>query len=150
MTTTATARTILSYQEALERIEAFMVDSGIRQFCSEVCHGECCREIACQQKIQPGEQCRKINCVAFVCHHQIKSRLKQRDRVYLELLRDHCLHVICVAGRELNDGTNYNLYGHDYSEALRQRCRFDAVIVEEGIPPAESWPEIAAQFDKLR
>jgi len=35
-------RKVYSYREALEIVEDFMVKSGIRQYCENICHGKCC------------------------------------------------------------------------------------------------------------
>jgi len=32
----------LSYQETLTKVEDFMVKSGIRKYCTEICKGQCC------------------------------------------------------------------------------------------------------------
>ena len=31
-----------TYKEALEVVEDFMIDSGIREYCEEICRGYCC------------------------------------------------------------------------------------------------------------
>lgn len=31
-----------SYQESLDIVEKFMIDSGIREYCESICKGKCC------------------------------------------------------------------------------------------------------------
>ncbi|MCX6743037.1 MAG: hypothetical protein NT116_02255 [Candidatus Parcubacteria bacterium] len=57
-----------NYQETLDKIEKFMNDSGIRDFCSEQCHGKCCS--GCYEKNPDAchrNEGRRLACSAFIC-----------------------------------------------------------------------------------
>lgn len=63
---------MLTYREALEKGNRFMVESGIRAFCGEICKGRCCsreygvpfEEKMCCSKISCHE---KLPCVGYIC-----------------------------------------------------------------------------------
>jgi hypothetical protein len=57
-----------SYEELLAVVEKFMIDSGIREYCTEKCQGHCCQE--CRER-RP-ETCfntdgRRLACSVFLC-----------------------------------------------------------------------------------
>jgi hypothetical protein len=64
----------ISYQEALDRIERFMKESGIRKLCQTVCLGHCCtgcfydKETSCAIL-----GFRKIGCSAFLCYPLLRD-----------------------------------------------------------------------------
>ena len=58
----------LNYQQTLERIEEFLIDSGWRAFCTEVCKGRCCHGCGTWNP----EACHKVEgrrlyCSMFTC-----------------------------------------------------------------------------------
>jgi len=57
----------LDYHQTLEMVENFMIKTGIRDFCSNICKGRCCygcydSEHACHKN-----EGRRLSCSAFVC-----------------------------------------------------------------------------------
>ena len=68
-----------SYREALEIVEGFMVRSGIREYCVEICRGECCdTETHYDPKIGKEVKCwesdwscrvrgRRLACSIYIC-----------------------------------------------------------------------------------
>jgi len=58
----------LSYKETLRRVEDFMIKSGFRKYCSEVCVGSCCggcytkSEKACHRN-----EGRRLSCSTYFC-----------------------------------------------------------------------------------
>ncbi len=69
----------ISYEKALELINKWVVDNGIRKFCSEVCKGGCCTPCRCDHVCTPGNDCKNIQCAAFLCNdiHRLISREKR-------------------------------------------------------------------------
>ena len=54
----------MKYEEALETIEKFNTDSGLRDFCTDACKGSCCWECT-DHCFKRGE--RRIVCSTFFC-----------------------------------------------------------------------------------
>ena len=57
----------LNYQQTLEAVENFMKETGIRDFCTDICKGSCCsgcytRETACHKN-----EGRRLSCSTYVC-----------------------------------------------------------------------------------
>jgi len=53
-----------TYEEALEIIEKFMIESGIRKYCENICKGECCKDCPnpCFKRGQ-----RRLPCSVYIC-----------------------------------------------------------------------------------
>lgn len=73
----------LTYQETLDIVEKFMIDSGIRKYCTEVCKGGCCMDCyhdnpnACH--LQEG---RRLTCSIYVCY-DLRQKFSKRTSVVL-------------------------------------------------------------------
>ena len=57
----------LNYQQVLALVEAFVVETGLRDFCSNTCHGKCCQGCynspnACHQN-----EGRRLPCSIYFC-----------------------------------------------------------------------------------
>ena len=57
----------LSYRETLRRVEDFMVKSGIRRYCSEICHGQCCGGCYTSERACHKNEGRRLSCSTYVC-----------------------------------------------------------------------------------
>lgn len=57
----------ISYEKALHRIEKFMGDSGIRDFCSNHCYGACCTECYTSTAACHKNESRRLACSFFIC-----------------------------------------------------------------------------------
>ena len=76
----------LTYQETLDIVEKFMIDSGIRQFCTEICKGLCCMNCyednpkACHR-----QEGRRLPCSIHVCYglkqHFFEKTMKLLNKV---------------------------------------------------------------------
>lgn len=71
----------LTYQETLELVEKFMINSGIRNFCTNVCHGGCCGYCHKYPKVSCfNNEGRRLMCSIFVCEkfkgHPVMADLK--------------------------------------------------------------------------
>jgi len=58
----------MDYQETLQLVEDFMINSGIRNYCTNICKGECCGNCYSHNK----EAChknegRRLACSIFIC-----------------------------------------------------------------------------------
>lgn len=58
----------LSYQKTLAIVEKFMIDSGIREYCTKVCKGRCCD--TCRKTNKETyhlHEKRRLSCSIFLC-----------------------------------------------------------------------------------
>lgn len=57
-----------NYQEAMERVEQFMEASGVRDFCTNYCKGDCCSAQTCKKPCYETNR-RRLMCSIFLCEH---------------------------------------------------------------------------------
>lgn len=72
-----------SYQETLEIVEKFMIDSGIREYCEKICKGRCCGSCFDSEKACFKNEGRRLPCSLYICGN-LKRYLnsKLRDKWY--------------------------------------------------------------------
>ena len=56
-----------TYKETLDRVEMFMNDSGIRDFCSKICRGMCCMNCYESENACHKNEGRRLACSLFIC-----------------------------------------------------------------------------------
>lgn len=79
---------VYKYGQTLEIIEKFMTDSGIREYCTNICKGSCCG--TCYK--ENAEAChknegRRLACSGFICFALV-NLLSNRDRQQFSSLSD--------------------------------------------------------------
>ena len=57
----------LNYNQTLEIVENFMIKTGIRDFCSNICKGNCCMRCYQSKNACHKHEGRRLSCSAFVC-----------------------------------------------------------------------------------
>ena len=57
-----------SYAEAVNKIEKFMQDGGIRKICSDLCVGRCCSKCYKSEKACRKNEGRRLACSFFMCY----------------------------------------------------------------------------------
>jgi hypothetical protein len=57
----------LDYHQTLEIVENFMTETGIRDFCTNVCKGSCCGKCYTSDNACHKHEGRRLACSAFVC-----------------------------------------------------------------------------------
>ena len=99
-----------TYEQALQKVEKFMIDSGIRSFCKNICKGECCRK--CYER---GNSCnkngeRRLACSAFVCL-QLRNLIfsKREEKIILNI--EHSSASIIMEVVHINPYFNVNTKG---------------------------------------
>ena len=60
-------RKVYSYREALEIVEEFMIESGIRKYCTTVCKGYCCGLCSFSENACFRNEGRRLPCSTFIC-----------------------------------------------------------------------------------
>ena len=64
---------LYSYQETLEIIEKFMIDTRIREYCESICKGVCCGDCYDSDHACSKNEGRRLPCSFFVCE-QLRNR----------------------------------------------------------------------------
>ena len=83
-------RKVYSYREALEIVEEFMIESGIRKYCTTVCKGYCCGLCSFSENACFRNEGRRLPCSIYLCTALLDLF---PNRELLEDLRDE------IAGR---------------------------------------------------
>lgn len=91
-----------TYNETLTIVESFMVDSGIRDYCTKICKGACCKECYTAEYACHKNEGRRLSCSTFICAELINIIFKHTTSrtKYLHVLDSirHCLYDVmgCV------------------------------------------------------
>jgi hypothetical protein len=92
----------LTYQETLDIVEKFMIESKIRQYCTEICKGACCMDC---YEINPNacrhHEGRRLPCSMFTCY-ELRQYFSERIE-----------KILIKAGQDIRD----KYYEYD--------CKFD-------------------------
>ena len=76
----------MKYEEVLWEVETFLIKSGIRKYCTEVCKGKCCdqcKSFQCTSK-------RNLACSTYLCD-ELRSRIymNKSNLIFDKLLSLH-------------------------------------------------------------
>ena len=58
----------MRYAKTLEAVENFMVKSGIRKYCSNVCKGKCCGDCYTSENACHKNEGKRLPCAIFTCY----------------------------------------------------------------------------------
>lgn len=99
----------LSYKETLNIVEKFMIDSGIRQYCTKICKGRCCE--GCFEKDQQAcchHEKRRLPCSAYLCYEMLdlfsaenKRRLESSHQSICEQYYSYYRLQCCSFGKSV-------------------------------------------------
>ena len=126
---------VLGYEEVLEAVEKFMIDSGIRDYCTKNCHGQCCyscfgTDVACH-----ANEGRRLACSVYLCS--------------LNILPAHVIGV----WQDLEESIVGSVEGHPYFSIVtsEQKARFNISrsLVRVAIPEPKHYPEIREKLNQL-
>lgn len=76
----------LTYQEALDIVEKFMINSGIRQYCTEICKGGCCMDCY-EDNPNSCRHCegRRLPCSMYTCYELREHFPKEIGEIIIEV-----------------------------------------------------------------
>lgn len=66
----------LNYHQTLDMVEAFMIQSGIRAYCTDICKGRCCGNCYTSKNACHKHEGRRIACSVYMCHFSTIGRGK--------------------------------------------------------------------------
>ena len=92
-----------TYKQAISIIEKFMIEYGIRWYCSKYCKGKCCGSCYISNNACHKNEGRRLPCSVFVCYEKIKINSKA-----LIVLRDIEYETYKIIRH--NEKFNKNLY----------------------------------------
>jgi len=79
--------TMLRYKKTLDIVEKFMIDSRIREYCTDICKGRCCED--CYQKNKYAchrQEGRRLPCSIYLCT-SLYRRFSEKDIKTLSKVR---------------------------------------------------------------
>lgn len=79
----------LTYQEALDIVEKFMIDSGIREYCTEICKGGCCMDCY-ENNPNSCRHCegRRLSCSIYTCYELREHFPKKTGEIIIKVGQD--------------------------------------------------------------
>jgi hypothetical protein len=111
----------ISYDKALELINKYVVDNGIRKFCSEVCKGGCCTPHRYGHVCKPGNDCKNIQCTSFLCYDMLKL-IPEKKR------NEHDANMDYIYKKT---GGKWNAYDRSYFNRIRKNFYKDSTFNTE-------------------
>lgn len=85
---------LLTYNEALSKIENFMISTGIRKFCSDSCKGKCCLGCYDSEKSCVKNEGRRLSCSIWVCNEMLNLVFNDRDKLRMTILKDKIEQIL--------------------------------------------------------
>lgn len=130
----------LTYQQTLDIIEKFMIDSGIRNFCTNICHGQCCSSCWESKYACHRNEGRRLSCSFYLCPWLSNKILSSKDEVslinkpsytiYYEI-KNKVLHIISdLLKKENPKKLISNVYFTPHSKWVRDNFVIDSKTME--------------------
>jgi hypothetical protein len=66
----------LNYHQTLDMVEAFMIKSGMRAYCTNICKGKCCDGCYTSKDACHKHEGRRMSCSVYMCYFKVRSRGK--------------------------------------------------------------------------
>ena len=115
---------MLRYRKTLDIVERFMIDSRIREYCTDICKGDCCAGCYKNNK----EAChrhekRRLSCSIYLCLDFYK-RISREDHRTLS-------NVKSVILKECRNFTYDNIYFKIPSKEFFRKSRFPSEVICE-------------------
>ena len=112
----------MNYEEALNKVESFMVKSGIREFCSDVCQGYCCNGCYTSKHACHKSDGRRLSCSVFICMSLRNILFNSTDmESYMEMEK------MVMNGLSKASGKKWiNIYYYPHSKKMR-----DEFLIED-------------------
>jgi len=68
-----------TYKEAISIVEKFMIESGIRWYCSKYCNGKCCKGCYTSDNACHKNEGRRLSCSIYTCNNKIRINDEAKD-----------------------------------------------------------------------
>lgn len=88
----------INYEKTMKILETFMIKSGIRKYCINICRGHCCRGCDTTDNSCINNEGRRLACSAFMCRSLMDKILSPSLFSWYEVSRD-AIDAAAGAGR---------------------------------------------------
>jgi len=123
---------MLTYDETLDILERFMLDSGLRAFCESRCKGVCCNACFYSKNACHKHGGRRLSCSAFLCMEI--EHLIFPNKTTMGRFSDINIQIRSAIRKT---GYSKNEYFYPHSEKTRSQFRLPESIISQGLPPAK-------------
>lgn len=130
----------MNYEETLNKVESFMVSSGIRDFCTETCQGYCCDKCYTSKNACHKNEGRRLSCSVFIC-------LNLRDIIFSRKENEAYMEVKKMIEHKFTEfGISFgSIYFYPHSKRVR-----DKFLIEDGSLDLLNEINISEVKNKLR
>ena len=119
----------MNYNEALEKIEDFMVKSNIRKFCTQVCHGKCCSGCYESKNACHLHEGRRLTCSAFICLNLKSLIFNDKER---SIYSDISSKIVREMTRVRPGGiSGANVYFYPHTKKERKEFHIDKGVLDQ-------------------
>jgi hypothetical protein len=136
-----------NYEEALSLIEQFMKKSKIREYCTRVCKGACCRDCYTSENACHLHEGRRLACSNFLCVqliHFVFPKVKDRNK------HEAMKKIIHDALRKANTSSQYrNPYFQPYTLEQLRNFRIRKPLFDKYLPSKVETEKISLVVDNL-
>jgi hypothetical protein len=121
----------LTYQEATTLIENFMINSGIRDYCTKICKGDCCSKCYDSPDACRHHEGRRLLCSIFICT-ALYMLLPKKESKKLRIIDDNISNVYEKIYAKLYPTTYIpNFYFWPPSDKFLKHVRFPAKLIRD-------------------
>ena len=127
----------LNYEETLALVETFLIDSGIRQYCTQNCKGECCESLR-PKCTTVNCRTRKLSCSVYICSALLSVCFNKQTRINYYKLRS-------LMSDELKRNTDYigdRFYTHKTPQEIINNFKISKKVFFK-LFPADSEMKVA-------
>ncbi len=118
-----------TYQETLSIVEKFMKDSGIREYCSNVCVGSCCETCFDSEYSCHNNEGRRLHCSIYICYKVTSTFITVRGSDIIRSLENHIKRVVSKVAEE--EGlVVFNPYFTVNTKSIKDRCLFKSTKID--------------------
>ena len=120
-----------SYDQSLEKIERFMIDTGIRRLCTDACVGHCCGNCYKSNNACHKNEGRRLTCSFWLCVYLKRLIFSKEEYSNMSSLQEYIeKEVSSITGKSR---TNADVFFKRYTKKQLQElknARFDKEMID--------------------
>ncbi len=93
-----------NYTETLELIEELMQNTGIREYCTDMCKGACCQGCHDSENACYKHEGRRLGCSTFLCHVIKMAVLTPEQHELWTSMKGNILRELMIAQERTDEG----------------------------------------------
>jgi hypothetical protein len=110
------------YKEVLDTVENFMIKSGIRDFCSKQCQGQCCSNCFTSEKACYRNEGRRLSCSIYLCP-------PLQNLIFTSHEKELYTKFSAAIKSELHRLMRKNIYYNIHTEIVRKRFQMNEKLL---------------------